>query len=203
MKLFNQKIIISIIACFTFAHSNIQALAMPAHERDILLEGKAAVFVSADDTFKNIYNNCPDFGVELTGRLFDRLYAFTSVDFIRKDGTTVALTSPTQLSIVNIALGAKYFLPFSRGDFYFGVGIVPTFLCTNDEIPVMLHQTQWSCGGIAKLGLIVNLPRSLFLDFFADYSFVKSESYSASPVQLQKTHLDGAVLGIGFGYRFH
>jgi len=203
MKNFNKKITALIFASFLLITSQVQALKMPDYDRDILFEGKAAVFVPTNDTLKDIYNNCADFGLEVTGRMFDRLYAFSGVDFLRKNSYTTELASPTQLSIVNLALGAKYFLPFSHGDFYFGVGIAPTFLCTDDRTPEPLHQTQWSCGGIAKTGLIVDLPRSLFLDFYFNYSFVKSNSYSNSPPQLQETHLDGYLFGIGFGYRFH
>ncbi|MBV8660597.1 MAG: hypothetical protein JO129_00410 [Candidatus Dependentiae bacterium] len=178
---------------------------VPAHKakRDILLEFSAAVFVPSNETFKSIYNNCPEFSIELTGLMFNQLYAFTSVDFLRKDGVTPNFASPTQVNIVNLALGAKYFFNFSHVDLYFGIGIAPTYLCTIDQIPETFKQSQWSCGGIAKSGLIVNLPHAMFLDFFFDYSFVKSSSYSSSPTILQNTILNGCVLGIGFGYRFH
>ncbi len=203
MNYFNKKIITSIFGYFLLTSLNLQALKAPEYDRDILFEGKVAAFVPTNDTMKDIYNNCPNFGLEVTGRLLDHLYAFSSVDFVRKDGSSVELASPTQLSIINLAVGAKYFLPFSHGDFYVGLGVEPTFLSTNDRIPEPLHQIQWSCGGIAKAGLIVDLPHSLFLDFYFDYSFVKSNSYSNSPPQLQETYLDGCLFGIGFGYRFH
>ena len=196
----NKKI--TILSCLMLAGINLQASPIET-EHDILLEVKGSVFKPTNDTFRNIYNNCPEFGIELTGNMFDRLYAFASADVLRKTGETVTLDSSTQVTVANLALGVKYFVPFAHGDFYFGLGVEPTFLCTNDETPTPVKQTQWSCGGVAKSGVIVNLPRSLFMDFFFDYTFVASNSYTSNPAQLNIAHLDGCLFGVGFGYRFN
>ena len=202
MILNNKKINLAAVACFMFTGLNLQASPIET-DHDILLEIKGAVFKPTNDNFRTIYNNCPEFGVELTGNMFDRLYAFASADILQKTGETVALTSSTQVTILNLALGAKYFFPFAHGDFYLGLGVEPTFLCTKDETPTPIKQTQWSCGGIAKSGVIVNLPRSLFMDFFFDYTFVASNSYASNPAKLNIAHLDGCLFGVGFGYRFN
>ena len=200
----NKKIIACLFVIFMFVDTRLDAVSDNEFDRDILAEFKGAVFVPTNQTLKDLYNNCPEFGVEVTGNLFDRLYAFTSVDFLRKEGQTIALANSTQLSIVNLALGVKYFVPFSHGDFYLGLGVEPTFLSTIDQFTAgIFKHTQWSCGGIAKSGVIIDIPNSFFIDLFFDYSFVKSDSYSGSPVQLNETHLDGCLFGIGIGYRFH
>jgi outer membrane protein W len=174
-----------------------------ASDRDILVEFKGSIFVPSNENFDNNFGNCGDFGLELTGNMFDRLYAFASADFIVKDGSTVELTSFTKINIVNLGLGVKYFVPFNHGDFYVGLGIEPTYVGIKNQIPHLLEQQSWICGGIAKAGLIIDLPCSLFLDFFIDYSFAKANFYNSTPVQMTTTYLNGALFGIGLGYRFN
>ncbi len=195
MKFLRNKIITSLLLCFGFVATT------AAH--DILVEAKGSIFVPTNEAFRDIYNNCGDFGLEFTGNLFDHLYGFTSVDFLFKDGQTVVFNSSTRMNIVNIGVGAKYFVPFKHGDFYIGLGIEPTYFCTHNQVPEMVKQARWTCGGIAKSGVILNMPNSFFVDLFFDYSFVKADFYTGSPVQLKEAHLDGCLFGIGVGYRFN
>ena len=172
-------------------------------ERDILFEVKGSLFVPTNHTFRQVYENCGDFGVELTGRMFNHLYAFASADFIAKHGATSELESLTKINVLSLALGAKYFLPFTHGDFYLGIGIQPTSVTIKNQIPSSLEQSAWVCGGVAKSGVIFNISESFFTDIFFDYSFAKATFVSGSPMQINTSHLDGCVFGLGFGYRFH
>lgn len=194
MIFLKNKMIACIFLCFGFIAT--------AVARDILFEAKGSIFVPTNEKFRSVYDNCGDFGVEFTGNLFDRLYGFTSVDFLFKDGLTVALGSTTRMNIVNIGIGAKYFVPFDHGDFYVGLGIEPTYFCTHSQVPETIKQATWTCGGIAKAGVIFNMPRSFFVDLFFDYSFVKADFYSGMPTEFNQAHLDGCLFGVGFGYRF-
>ncbi len=172
-------------------------------QRDILLEIKGSLFVPTNHTFREIYKNCGDFGVELTGRMLQHLYAFASADFIAKHGSTTELASYSKINIVSLALGAKYFLPFTHGDFYLGIGIQPTSVTIKNQIPSLLEQSAWVCGGVAKSGVIFNIAESFFTDVFFDYSFAQATFISGSPLQINRSHLDGCVFGVGFGYRFN
>ena len=172
-------------------------------DRDILVEFKGSIFVPSNELFDDVYGNCGDFGVEVTGNILDRLYAFFSADFIMKDGATVELSSFTKINIVNLGLGVKYFVPFKHGDFYVGLGIEPTFIGLQNHTPALQEQQAWVCGGIAKVGFIVDLASSLFLDFFVNYSFAKADFYTSQPLQINTTYLNGALFGIGLGYRFN
>lgn len=191
-----KKIIVSI-----FFISFLSPSLVMAH--DILLEAKGSVFVPTDALFRDLYGNCGVFAVEMTSNMFDQWYVFTSVDFLIKNGQTVTIETPSKIDIVNIGFGAKYFMPFQHGDFYVGLGIEPTYVKIANQLSAVDTQTNWSCGGVAKIGVIVDLPRSLFLDFFFDYSFVKSTFYTSNPTQTNITHLDGCLFGLGFGYRFN
>ena len=137
------------------------------------------------------------------GDLGHNLYAFTSVDFLTKDGATVALESPTKVMKVDFALGLKYLVPFSCGDFYVGLGVQPSRLFTHNEMTLPIDQSQWSCGGIAKVGTFFDLPRSFFADIFIDYSFVDFKSSIGLSEQFVTTAVNGCLFGIGFGYRFN
>ncbi|MGZ6254794.1 MAG: hypothetical protein ACXWL5_02320 [Candidatus Chromulinivorax sp.] len=172
-------------------------------ERDILIEAKGSLFVPTNHTFREIYGNCGDFGLELTGKLCKQLYAFTSADFIARHGSTQELVSSTKINLLNLALGVKYFVPFGHGDFYVGLGIQPTSIQIRNELPSVTEEYAWVCGGVAKSGVIFDIAQSFFVDLFFDYSFTKADFYQGSPVYMNTTHLDGCVFGIGFGYRFN
>lgn len=201
MKLFRFVILGSFLAFISVA-------CMQAH--DVLLEVKGAYFMSADQTFKSVFDNgCGEFGLELTSKFFGDVYGFLSADFFNKTGETATFDTPSKFQSTNLAVGLKYFLPldFDHVDFYIGLGAQPTYLRTVDSSPFLSDETTtaWKLGGIAKFGAIVDITHSLFFDFFIDYSFVHFHFNSSptAPVQQHDAILNGALFGAGFGYRFN
>lgn len=187
-----------LIALITF-----MSMVIPVVAHDVLLEVKGAAFLPTSEIFRDMYHYCGNFGGEATvGSGFDHVYGFGSIDFLVKHGNTVELNNPTKMTIVNFALGLKYFVPFEHGDFYLGVGVQPTHLTTFDRISaeLLVLQSQWSCGGIAKMGVIFDLPHSLFVDLYFDYSFVKFDNFG---VDAGQTPVNAGLLGVGIGYRFN
>jgi len=179
-----------------------------ADEHDILLEAKGAYFLASNDTFKNIYGNGGGiYGAEITGKVCDSWYLFASADFFSKNGCTCIFNTPTNVSIANIGLGIKYLVPFCYGDFYVGLGVLPTHLRTFDDSPnVPFKDSKWGCGGIAKTGFFINLPCNFLLDIFFDYSFVKISCPDSCPTpftQPRKANVSGFWFGAGLGYRFN
>ena len=185
----------------------LNVIYITVHAHDILLEVKAAYFLGTDRTFKNIYNNGGGiYGAELTGKMYNNLYGFVSTDFLSKSGCTCNFNTQTQINIANIGLGLKYFVPFCYGDFYLGLGILPTHVSTFDASPyVPFKSSKWGCGGIAKVGVYFDLPHNFLLDIFFDYSFVKIpfNCCSALYTQPHKADVSGCWFGAGFGYRFN
>ncbi|MGZ6254544.1 MAG: hypothetical protein ACXWL5_00970 [Candidatus Chromulinivorax sp.] len=194
-----QKSLFFLLLC-TLAFTNITIT------KDILIEGKAALFLPQNQIFKNTYGTSGEFGFEFTGEIINHIYGFTSFDFISKSGTTENFSSPTKVYTSSFGVGLKYFIPTNFGDFYLGVGAQPTYLQTTDQSEfVKTLNSRWGCGGIAKVGAIINLPDSFFIDLFIDYSFVHinfTKKFNA-PVQSTKAILNGGLFGIGFGYRFN
>jgi hypothetical protein len=183
-----------------------QLMSSSLHAYDILVEGKGNAFISTNNTYKNIYGRATGGGgFEMTAGAYRNLYGFFSVDGFRKSGNTECFCSPTTAKFLEIGLGLKYFVPFSCGDFYLGLGALPTWLKTNDCAPyVISEQSHWGCGGIAKVGVYFNLPKSFIVDIFANYSFVKIKGECCPNIGTipNTAHLNGVILGVGLGYRW-
>ena len=183
---------------------------------DVLLEVKGAGFIATGNKFKNIYGRGAGIGgLEVTFNAWDdcgcwewlsNLYGFVSADFLSKKGNSIGYCTPTKVTISNIGLGVKYLFPFCYGDFYVGLGALPTHVSTTNSSPyVLCKQSKWTCGGIAKVGAYFDLPCSFFIDLFVDYSFVsvKPKCCPNTGVQFQKANLNGVIAGLGLGYRFN
>ncbi len=195
------KVLKYLCALFLFAYASI-------FSRDILLEFKAAYFLSTDSCLKSIYGKGGAlYGPEVTFQLGEdeNWYGFASVDFLKKNGRSVGLCDPTQMRIVPLAIGLKYFVPFWYGDFYVGLGFQPVHLKTiNCSQYVAQVTSKWGFGGIAKIGTYFDLPCNFLLDLFIDYSFVKVGCNSCSDlVTPLKANISGAIFGAGLGYRFN
>ena len=176
--------------------------------KDILFEGKGVCFLPSNQIFKETYNHAaPEVGLELTGLIDRNIYGFVSVDFFNKNGQTSIFADTTKLHMTQFGIGLKYFIDVAdNASFYFGLGAQPTYYSIlNDSAFVEHEQSGWTFGGISKFGLILDIPHNLFLDFFVAYSFVHTQSFTPfnSSIQFEGANLNGTLLGVGIGYRFH
>lgn len=178
---------------------------------DVILEVKGAYFLPTDHLFKKIYGGNGIVGAEVTFELCNQFYGYVAVDYLSAKGKSIGFCSLTKMSMTNLELGFKYFfpyecfLPYFDGDFYIGIGVLPTRLHTNDCSPFVIEsRTKWSCGGILKTGVYFNLPQCFVLDVFFDYSFVNVH-YACEPGEFtgsHTAHLSGCWFGAGIGYSF-
>lgn len=175
--------------------------------RDVLLEVKGSGFVPTNDIFKDIYGKGAGmYGAELTGRLCKQVYGFIGIDAFHKSGFTTEFATPTKASVIDVSFGLKYLAPFEYGDFYLGLGVLPVHLKTVDDSSYVSSPTsKWGCGGILKTGILLDLPKNLFLDFFANYAFAKvhAQVVVGAPTQAHDAKLNGCWFGLGLGYRFN
>ncbi len=174
-------------------------------DRDVLLEFKAAYFLPTSHLFKEIYHGSAIYGPEATVQICDQWYGFFSADFFNKKGYSIGLSTPTKVSLVNIGIGLKYFVPFCYGDFYVGLGAMPTRLHTHDESPYVIpYRTNWGCGGIAKIGAYFDVTDCFVFDLFFNYSFVKIgfSNPPAAPTVSNNARVNGCWFGAGLAYRF-
>lgn len=181
--------------------------------RNVLLEFKGAYFLPTNHTFKKIFHNGGAlYGPELTVQLSDcwNWYGFASIDYFQKKGHSIGLDDRTNVSLLPIALGLKYFVPVvcDCADLYAGLGFQTVRVHTkNDSAFVIPTLSKWGFGGIAKLGVYCYLPHNFFLDFSIDYSAVsvKKSDDTQGPtgtIVPLKPHVNGAIFAVGLGYRF-
>lgn len=176
--------------------------------RDAIVEFKGAGFFPTNKTYKDIYGKTGTYGLEGSVDLgFKNIYGFASINFLQQKGRSLGLSSTTKISLIELGVGLKYLLSFCYGDVYAGLGFQPVHVRTKDcSTFVRNKNTQWGFGGIAKFGILFDLPYNLVLDLFTDYSFVNAKfKCSQAPtgyVQPNTAHLNAAVFGLGLGYRF-
>lgn len=169
-----------------------------------LTEAKASYFHPTGSTFKDIYSGSGLYGLEMSFSTVDRLYVWTSASAFYKSGKTDFGTH-TSVVFVPLGLGLKYFLTPDPVKLYIGAGGIIEYVRTHDKSDfVPEHTSKWGGGGIAKFGLLWNCTRSIFLDFFVDYSIVQvNNSYSQGGTLIpQNADMSGVSGGAGIGYRF-
>lgn len=173
---------------------------------EFLIEAKAAYFLPMGRRFEKIYHGGGIYGLEFSFKTKDFLYAWTSVDFFSKSGHGYGSFceghSSTKIFFVPLGAGLKIFFPVSILDLWLGGGVLTTYVHVKDEdLPVI---SKWGVGGILKGGALVNWTNYLFLDFFADYSFmtVSFNDSLGGTVIPYKGDLSGWSFGASLGFRF-
>ncbi len=180
--------------------------------RDVIFEIKAAAFVPTDCIFKSIYGKVGGlYGAELTAQICEDScwYGFCSVDYLKKDGCSIGLNTPTHVSLLPVGIGVKYMLPCcwcECVDWYVGIGFQPVHVKTIDCVAnAPQNFSHWALGGVAKVGAYVDLCCDILLDLFLDYSFAKTDckNLCQNPAAVAtKADVSGVVVGAGLGYRF-
>lgn len=186
----------------------ILAMYTPMFCNDVLVEFKAAYFLPSDAGLKNIYGNGGAlYGPEVTFQLDEckKWYGFASIDFFSKKGHSVGLCTPTTMYMMPLAVGVKYFAEHCYGNFYAGLGFQPTRLkIVNCSDNATQTTTKWGFGGIVKFGSYFDLPCNYFIDLFIDYSFAKvGRDCCSTQATALKVNLNGAIFGVGLGYKFN
>lgn len=176
-------------------------------ERNVLVEVKGAYVLPAAHTFRDIYHNAGSCSAEVTGQFKQECswFGFGSVGVVPLKGRSVGFCTKTHATIVPLAAGLKYFLNYNPGDLYIGLGVLGAYLKTKDDSSYVISpRSKWGVGGVAKIGFIVDLPKSWFVDLFSDYAFVKVNfpNKFVCGVQSHKANISHWSLGLGLGYRF-
>lgn len=172
---------------------------------ETLIEGKVAYFRPTSDTFREIYDEGPIYGVEVSVQAYKQLYGWASTSLYTKSGKTLEGTS-TDLLMVPIGTGLKYIHSFDKySQIYLAGGILPTYINIEDKSPFLIPKSiGWGVGGQFKLGFLFNLVKGLFLDIFGDYIVLKKKFSNDPDILVRRTRTDFSALSIGggLGYRF-
>ncbi len=190
--------IFSLTALLTLSTSCLQAW-------DSFLEAKAAYFYPTDDKFRSIYNSRGIYGLEYTCQAWKWLYPWISTSYYSSWGKSMGFGYRTHIYFIPIGLGLKYLHSFKHADLYAGVGGLATYVHIRNHSPFVVPTTaKWGGGAIAKVGLLINLPKSFLIDIFSDYSYMKVDTRKSDHGKVIRHHVDlsGWSIGGAIGYRF-
>ncbi|MEM7175927.1 MAG: OmpW family outer membrane protein, partial [Chlamydiota bacterium] len=145
------------------------------------------------------------YSLETNIQAWKDLYAFGEIGFLYTTGSSVGLGNHTRLYSIPINLGLKYFFHFDRLHPYLGLGLTVAYSnIQNDSADVTRSPSGWGVGGIGKVGFLAYLTNSVFFDFFADYTYLKTSLSrdKTKRVETRKANLSGLAIGAGIGFRF-
>jgi len=174
--------------------------------KEVLLELRGAYYYPTSDLFRDIYKGAGMGSVELSVQAGKGFYPWLSFSYIGASGVSTDEHEKTRIYMLPIGLGLKYiFLRDRRLRPYLGLGMVVAYShLFNDTDLIDRIQTDWSIGGIAKVGALAFATRRLFFDLFIDYTYLKANygSSNGDGVFSNKVNLSGLAFGGGIGIRF-
>jgi hypothetical protein len=187
----------------------VSALMSQLHGIEVLPEFRGGYLWPTGSTFSDIYKNGGGYvGYEVSCQTYKGLYTWTNGSYFNKNGKSVGAsgTSSTQLYLVPLAGGFKWFWHVRSWDFYVGMGAVGTYIHTRDNSPYLIPKShKWTYGGMTKMGVMTKLYDRLYLDFFADYTFSHRTKFPGTrdgTITRSPININNWMLGIGVGYRF-
>lgn len=174
---------------------------------EALLEAKVGYSLPSDSVARDLYADNARYELEGSVEACKRIYGFASVGYFTSTGGTVSGGNHLRIQILPLTLGVKYMVPVNeRCDrLYVGVGVAPTYVWVRDTSIFLHHWTHdWAVGAVVKGGGLIKISKHLFLDLFADYTFLKVDGKDLENplVYGVKTRLNNFTAGVGIGYRF-
>ncbi len=191
---------------FTILSLSIVLSTTAALEATSLVEAKAGYFYPTDSEFRDIFSNGGGiYGVELSRDMWCGLHFWVSANYFSKSGSSIGEKDKTRVTLVPLAGGLKYLISCSCVDFYLGGGVVGTYFQTTNDSPFVFGRvSKWGVGGQGKAGILWHICESLFIDFFADYTYMKLSFSNTRGGRLIRHDADvsGISAGGGIGFCF-
>ncbi|MDJ0652402.1 MAG: OmpW family outer membrane protein [Simkaniaceae bacterium] len=177
--------------------------AFQAESKEILLEGKGSYFISKNKLFRDIYGKTGLYRIETNIQTWKDLYTWSSLGYLYARGYSTQKTK-TDFQLVPFSVGASYLCKYGNWTPYIGIGPTLAYCYVNNQSNyVTRHQPGWGIGFLTKLGFFAHVHKSVFLDFFADYSFMMAKfRYGEQLTERYKVDLSGYSFGAGLGLRF-
>lgn len=172
---------------------------------DVFAEVKAAYFRPDSNKFRRIYSDNGIYGLEVSCQAWNQFYAWTSVSYFSKRGSSIGVHDRTRIMLAPVGFGLKYLYCINRATLYLGLGALGTYLHIRDHSPYVVRKTsKWGWGGIAKAGVLVDICKSVFVDCFIDYSFTEMDFHEKhhKTIYRHRIDLNSLSVGAGLGYRF-
>ena len=173
------------------------------HHHTFLLEGKASYFSPTDAKVRKIYTQGTGlYGIESSVQAWRWLYPWISGSILSVNGHSEHFHHRTNAILVPLGAGLKFLHNFTHANIYLGLGALYSYLHMHDHSHyVISSSSQWTWGGIAKLGICVFPTNALFIDFFADYSYMKFPFHDGhGKVYRSDVNFSGWSSGAGIGF---
>lgn len=177
----------------------------PESVSNLTLEVKAAYFIPTSSTTRDIYGDSAITGLSFHFPIYYDLIGWIQTSYLKAKGKTLGLSNKTTMQLVPFVAGLNFAPRWGWFQPYIGLGIEPAYLHVENSSPYMIHKSaKWGVGGIAIFGMMFNLPYSLFLDFFGEYSYLKIPFHDSNhgKVVPRTADVSGVDFGAGIGYRF-
>ena len=179
-------------------------LFVPLCSFEAFLEVRGGYFFPQEKRLRDIYHGGgwePE--VEARFRFYDHFDAWVNVNAFLQSGRS-SLGTPTFVQIYPLSVGVNYaFEIIDHFDFYLGVGPVITWLIISDNSPYVKRSIFQTGGGVtSKTGILYHFPKWIYLDFYADYSYMYIGSFQQDGVETNALNVGGLRLGLGLGGTF-
>lgn len=187
------------------------------HGIESTLEIRTAAFYHTSHLYREVYENVtPSYQVEVSFSCNPCCYAWwANFAWLHDSGHPITnscssviptcsfctINPTTKVNVANLTLGIRF--PYYFTDCFIGYfAIGPSFgrvwykNTYPHPLPPTVRTSQFTYGGIIKLGFYYYFAQCLFLDFFTDYL------YQAARINHHTVNLSGFEAGIGLGLRF-
>jgi hypothetical protein len=167
-------------------------LAGFANAQKLAFRMSGGPFIPIDQEFKNIYGNSFQWGGEMSWRLSDVVTARVGMWYLSSVGQLTFTGAETQLSVLSLDLGVRFYAPLNWVRPYVGVGAGPSFLREHNEIGIV---TDTGIAVIGEAGLLFPFRR-FGVELGGRYSYCSVKALE------EAVNIGGFFIYAGFEYRF-
>jgi|GEM_PF-2025822 len=175
-------------------------------DHHIQWEVKGGAFHPNSPTFRKIYHDFQGiYSFEMSANIYPHLYGWMSTGYLLSKGYSLEQKYPTSVQYVPVGTGLSCKIPvIDYVDFYLGAGILAGYVQVQNHSPFIEDASKWAVGGIFKLKFLIQLPSSIFLDIFSDYSIMqfRFNNTQGGTIVPQTGDVSGFSFGLGIGYQY-
>lgn len=168
-------------------------MAGAAAAETIAVEIQAGRFRPADAAFREVYGSGPVFGVQVDLSVWGGLGFWAAAARFEKDGRLTLTGETTTITLVPLAIGARYAFGAGGLKTYAGLGI--GFIRYREDSPLG-KVDEGDFGFVGQAGIRIGLAGPLFADLQARWTKCVAEPAGV------KADLGGFQAGLGLGVRF-
>ena len=176
-----------------------------AAAKDLYLEARGAYFYPTGDRFRESYSGSGIYGLEFDFQIYKRYLGWLETDFYTEKGYTKGDRDHMKIDIIRYSFGFKYLYDKYFIQPYIGIGPAVVWLHSHVDSPYLIRcLSQTGVGPLAKVGAFIKLPKSIFIDIYADYLWKTMDLSRSKHTEIVFHHADisGFSFGTGIGYQF-